>query len=213
MLDITEVLSKSLCLEQIGFVTVLHLETLNNRLYAALNELGDTPIRQNRKFRFGTQLKKHARDLAQSQPTFHNIIISRRPAKQRRDFFSSIRSLQTKACEFLRSAMKERLALDVYSKACQVLLPHKKQTDPNFEVTLEDNLSIIIEANIGFVGGEKHRSNIERGLRKLIKIFDRREFKDFTDLEVLDAYMVIWSSGQFYKELGLIPSLFKNVSW
>ena len=33
MLDITEVLSKSLCLEQIGSVTVLHLETLNNRLY------------------------------------------------------------------------------------------------------------------------------------------------------------------------------------
>ena len=44
--------------------------------------------------------------------------------------------------------------------------------------------------------------NVQCGLNKLIKIFERDEFKDFTDLEVLDAYELIWSEGQFYKELG-----------
>ena len=72
LLDITEVLTKSLCLEQIGSVTVLHLDTLNNRLFESLDELIDTDMRRKEKVyvRFGVNLAEHAEDLSKTPPKF-----------------------------------------------------------------------------------------------------------------------------------------------
>ena len=125
MLDITEVLTKSLCLEQIGSVTVLHLETLNKRLFASLDKLADTDIRHNNKYRFGSYLAEHAAALNKLKPEFNKISLCVYGGKKNRDKLSRIRKLQKQACNFLREDMEGRLALDDYSLACQVLLPHK----------------------------------------------------------------------------------------
>ena len=199
MLDITEVLTKSLCLEQIGTVTVLHLETLNKRLFGSLDELADTDIRHNNKYRFGTYLAKHAAALNKPKPEFNKIALLVYGGKKKRDRLSSIRKLQKQACEFIRSEMEGRLALDDYSLACQVLLPHKYHSESVDDFTRK--LDTIIDANIGFIGGDsevhRRRRKVEIGLRKLIKIFDQKEFKDFSELQVLEAYELIWTQGRF----------------
>ena len=202
MLDITETLTKSLCLEQIGSVTVLHLSTLNNRLFVALDDLADTAIVQNNKYRFGEYLRKHAAELSRPIPMFKGVKLVVSGKVSKRDRLSAIRTLQNKACGFLRRVLEQRLGLDTYSLACQILLPHKRQTDNHFDKTLPENLNIIINRNIAFIGGENYRRKVELGLKKLIRIFERSEFKDFTDLQVYDAYELIWTQGQFLKELG-----------
>ena len=95
MLDITEVLTKSLCLEQIGTVTVLHLETLNKRLFGSLDELADTDIRHNNKYHFGIYLAKHAAALNKPKPEFNKIALLVYGGKKKRDRLSSIRSYKS----------------------------------------------------------------------------------------------------------------------
>ena len=200
MMDITEALTKSLCLEQIGTVNVLHLGALNRRLFASLDELADTDIRKHDKFRFGFYLAKHGHSLNKQKPEFKNISLFVSGRIKKRDQLSSIRTLQNQACKYLRKAMEERMNLDEYSLACQTLVPHNGHPDLNEVLT--SKLDTIIDANIGFIGGSIHRRDVEIGLRKLINMFDRREFKDFTDLQVLDAYELIWNEGRFYRDLG-----------
>ena len=200
MMDITEALTKSLCLEQIGSVTVLHLEALNRRLFASLDKLADTDIRKHDTFRFGDYLAKHGINLDKQNPEFKKISLIVTGRRNKRDRLSPIRNLQNRACKFLRKAMEERMSLDEYSIACQALVPHNCNSDS--DESLASKLDIIIDANIEFIGGVVHRRNVEIGLRKLIKMFERREFKDFTDLQVLDAYELIWNEGRFYRDLG-----------
>ena len=78
LLDITEVLSKGLCLEQIGSVTVLHLETLNKRIFESLETLSDTDLRQgeNISTRFGPHLAANTEDLCKSPPEFKGFVLS-----------------------------------------------------------------------------------------------------------------------------------------
>ena len=122
--------------------------------------------------------------------------------RSQRDPLSAVRKLQSQTCIFLRKVLEQRLELDKYSRACQILLPHKRQKDEHFNETFAENLDIIINHNIGFIGGENYRRKVETGLKKLISIFERSDFKDFEDLQVLDAYELVWTQGQFYKDLG-----------
>ena len=205
LLDITEVLTKSLCLEQIGSVTVLHLDTLNNRLFESLDELIDTDMRRKKKVyvRFGVNLAEHAEDLSKTPPKFQgfDLHIRGKPIKAK-DKLVGIRKLQKRGVVFLKSAMKSRLALTKYEQACQCLLPTKQSDENQFDQTLDSNLDIIIRANINFIGDDSIKQKLEIGLKKLIKFFKNAEFSKFTALEVLDAYQVIWKQRRYWNEVG-----------
>ena len=104
MMDITEALTKSLCLEQIGTVTVLHLGALNRRLFASLDELADTDIRKHDKFRFGNYLAQHGPSLNKQKPEFKNIALFVSGRIKKRDQLSSIAHYKTRrvnTCEKL----------------------------------------------------------------------------------------------------------------
>ena len=111
-MDNTEAQTKSLCLEQLGTVTVLHLGALNRRLFASLDELADTEIRKHGRFRFGHYLAKHGPSLNKQKPEFKNISLFVSGRIKKRDQLSSIRTLQNQACKYLRKAMEERMKLD-----------------------------------------------------------------------------------------------------
>ena len=113
-----------------------------------------------------------------------------------------IARLQKQSCKFLKVDLQRRLGLNEYELACQCLLPPRRGDDPNFDDKLDDNLRVVIQANISFIGKDSLTQNIELGLRKLVRLFQRREFSKFTALEVLDAYEVIWTERRFWKELG-----------
>ena len=205
LLDITETLTKALCLEQIGSVTVLHLETLNNRLFEALDQLIDTDVRAGEDIitRLGPHLAKHAKDLCKSPPEFNGIILKvRGRRKSKKDQLSGIRNLQKRASKFLKKEMKKRLALNEYEQACQSLLHTRRSDCRHFDETLDGNLDILIRANINFVGGDSRKQKIENGLRKLIKLFKKNDFTKFISMEVLDVYEVIWTQRRYWKELG-----------
>ena len=101
MMDITEALTKSLCVEQIGTVTVLHLGALNCRLFASLDKLADTDIRKHDKFRFGFYLAKHGHSLNKQKPEFKNISLFVSGRIKKRDPLSSVRTLQNQTCKCL----------------------------------------------------------------------------------------------------------------
>ena len=100
LVDVTEVLTKGLCLEQMHSVTVLHIGTLNKEIFQNLDELIDSNFRENEDIgcRFGPRLKKHAKSLYKYPPSFLSFELKGKGSKRRnKDTLHAVRSLQKKA--------------------------------------------------------------------------------------------------------------------
>ena len=204
LMDIAEVLTKGLCLEQIGSVTVLHLDTLNKRLFESLEKLSDTELREGEKHstRLGPHLSAYCDGLYEDPPMFKGIDLRYRGRPNVNDKLSGIRKLQERAGKSLKAALRQRLELTKYEKACQCLLPTKQCKGNDYEKKLNDDITEIINANIKFVGDDSLRPKIEIGLKKLISFFSRSEFAQFTALEILDVYEMIWTERRFWEDIG-----------
>ena len=144
LLDITENLTKALCLEKIGSVTVLHLDTLNKRLFESMDMLIDTDLQSGEDIstRFGVHLARHVKDLCKNPPQFKGVELrvgGRGRPSSSKDKLSGIRRLQKQSCKFLKVDLQRRLGLNEYELACQCLLPTRRGDDPNFDDKLDDS--------------------------------------------------------------------------
>ena len=125
VLDITENLTKALCMEQIVSLTVLHLDTLKKRIFESRNMLigSDLHSGEDISSRFGDYLARHVKDFCISPPTSKefDLRVRGRP-NNLRDKLSGMRLLQTQASKFLNVDLQEQLRLNEYERACQYLL-------------------------------------------------------------------------------------------